>query len=124
MKNIPPKLEYPTYDTTENNYVNYGKTWSAIKLIEFSKQYETFDLPLAGIDLTRKGWPINDIDDFIHHANRVHKADLQYPIILDECGVVADGFHRIAKAIIMGKTTIKAIRLIKMPEPDSVEESK
>ena len=40
------------------------------------------------------------------------------PIILDWNGCVADGRHRIIKAIVAGKTTIKAKRLTWRMEPD------
>jgi len=55
---------------------------------------------------------------------RVQNTDLKYPIILDVKGVVADGYHRVAKAILEGKSTIKAYRLKQMPPYDFVEESK
>ena len=47
---------------------------------------------------------------------------LNYPIILDDCGQIADGYHRLCKAILEGRETIKAIRLEEMPAPDRIEE--
>ena len=46
---------------------------------------------------------------------------VKYPIILDDLGQVADGNHRIAHAILDGKKSILAYRLINMPAPDYVE---
>ena len=37
-------------------------------------------------------------------------------------GFIADGWHRIAKAILRGDETIKCVRLKTMPEPDSIED--
>ena len=114
-----PKVPIDKIKLEDNYYENYGKKYSALKLIEHSKQYKLFDMPLIGIDLTRNGWEIKDLDDFIYHLNRVNETDLKYPIILDNCGVIADGLHRVCKAISKGETTIKAIRLETMPTWDS-----
>lgn len=40
------------------------------------------------------------------------------PIILDDLGYITDGWHRVAKAILEGKETIKAVRIQNMPAPD------
>lgn len=118
-----PVLKMSEVTLSENYFEDKdGYVYSAAKLIEHSKQYEPFDLPLAGIDLRKNAWVINDLDDFIHHANRCAKASLEYPIILDEYGTIADGVHRLCKAIIMGKKTIKAIRLQSMPQYDRKNE--
>ena len=118
-----PKVKIDTVSLNENYYSCRGFKYKATNLIEHSKKYEPFDLPLAGIDLSRNSWNLNDLDDFIHHADRVRKADLKYPIILDDCGAIADGMHRICKAVIMGYKTIKAIRLEAMPNHDGKEET-
>jgi len=41
---------------------------------------------------------------------------------LTELGFVADGWHRIVKALATGKTIIKAYRLQRMPDPDEIIE--
>lgn len=122
MTNNPPKVNIESINITDNDYVNHGKRWNALKLIEHSKQFPVFDFPLAGFDLTRKAWEIEDIDDFIYHVKRCMETDLKYPIIFDKWGTVADGWHRIAKAILLGKKTVKAIRLESMPSHDALEE--
>lgn len=123
-KNDIPSVRIERIELQDNYFVSRGRHFSALKLIEQSKKYPVFDLPLAGIDLSRSAWKMEDLDDFIYQANRVRKTDLKYPIILDDCGCVADGLHRICKAVIMGRKTIKAIRLEVMPTPDKVEEEK
>lgn len=114
-----PKVKIEKVELIDSNYVNRGQTYSALKLIEHSKKFKVFDLPLIGIDLYRKPWEIKNIDDFCYHVQRVMKTDLKHPIILDYYGTVCDGWHRVCKAILLGKTTIKAIRLETMPECDS-----
>ena len=44
--------------------------------------------------------------------------DLARPIILGADGRVMDGMHRVAKAILEGNATIKAVRFLKEPDPD------
>ncbi|TDQ27643.1 hypothetical protein [Tenacibaculum caenipelagi] len=123
MNNIPTvpiekvSLEENYYEDTD------GYVYSATKLIEHSKQYPIFDMPLSGIDLRRSTWEINDLDDFIHHAKRCTDTDLKHPIILDRYGTIADGCHRVVKAIVLGKRTIKAIRLETMPPYDRIEKN-
>ena len=48
---------------------------------------------------------------------QVEDADLSYPVILTPDGFLADGFHRSVKAHLMGRKTIMAVRLAKMPRP-------
>lgn len=120
MTNLKVKINKVTIE--ENYFINQdGYVYSAAKLIEHSKKYKEFNMPLVGIDLRRSCWTINDIDDFIYHAKRCSDANLDYPIILDTCGTIADGMHRVAKAIVHGHTTIKAIRLETMPPEDRIE---
>ena len=44
----------------------------------------------------------------IEHYNRIIDSDLRYPIIINEKYQVIDGMHRLAKAYLNNKTTIKA----------------
>ena len=48
----------------------------------------------------------------------MNAADLSYPIILGPTGNVLDGVHRVAKAMLAGQTTVRAVRLPAMPPPD------
>jgi hypothetical protein len=54
----------------------------------------------------------------IDHARRIRDADLSYPIILGPNNELLDGMHRIAKAMLDGHATIRAVRLPAMPPPD------
>jgi hypothetical protein len=48
----------------------------------------------------------------------IEETDLSHAIILDPDGRVMDGMHRVAKALSLGQTHIKARRLAVLPEPD------
>ena len=53
---------------------------------------------------------------------RVQETDLDHPLILDEEGFIMDGWHRVAKALLEGRETIKAVRFETTPAPDYLEE--
>jgi hypothetical protein len=44
---------------------------------------------------------------YASNAARIHDADLSYPIIVSKDGVIIDGYHRLAKAVLSETTTIK-----------------
>lgn len=108
----------------DNCYIRRGYCWSALTLIEACKDLEVFDLPLSGIRIDELYWKIESTKDFIYHAKRVQETDEQYPIIIDDEGIIADGWHRVVKAILSGKETIKAKRLQVMPSYDSYKKPK
>lgn len=55
------------------------------------------------------------------HMARVEAADLSFPILLSETGVVMDGVHRLCKARLAGHAGILAVRFAPTPAPDWVE---
>ena len=119
-----PKVKIDSIKLIENEYQDQrGNVWNVLKLIEHSKQFKPFNMPLAGIDLSRMPWEIDNINTFVYHVKRVEKTEMIHPIILDDEGIIADGWHRVAKAILKGKTYIKAIRLESMPNPDKTEKT-
>lgn len=110
----------------ENVYTSGDNVWSASNLIQWCKEkkYPIFDLPLAGIDLSYIPWSnLNSVKNIASHFKRVQSANLEYPVILDDYGYIADGWYRIVKALVEGKRTIKAIRIQDMPEPDSINDN-
>lgn len=93
------------------------KSYDVYKFWELSKDLEIFD-----IDLTI---PISRINNMINQFNnddwqRVKEADLSYPIILNDVTDVLDGCHRCVKAMLLGHTSIRAVRLNNLPEPINV----
>jgi hypothetical protein len=58
--------------------------------------------------------------EIVAHMHLVNACDLAHPIVLDAEGRVMDGMHRIAKALLLGRTEILACRFRKTPEPDHV----
>jgi ATP sulfurylase len=54
----------------------------------------------------------------VEHARLISGVDVSYPIILGPDGRVMDGMHRIARALMEGRTEIDAMRFTALPEPD------
>lgn len=117
-----PVLSFSTLGFEESRYNRGNKYWNATTLLKAcqDQSLEPFEYPLAAYDLSDLNFEIRNTDDFIWNMKRCMNADCQYPIILDELGQVADGNHRVCKAILDGKNTILAYRLQYMPEPDFV----
>jgi len=57
----------------------------------------------------------------VQHAQRIQDVDLAYPIILSADGHVMDGMHRVAKALMLGQSTITAVQFEHDPPPDTAE---
>ena len=96
----------------ESEYHRGNKIWNAQTLYNFAKakEYPVRDMPLWNIDLTVEPFECSQLHSFIFQCKRVRDCSLDYPIILDEV------------AILEGRKTIKAIRLLEMPAPDRIEE--
>lgn len=106
----------------ESEYHRGNKIWNAKTLYDFATlmAYPIMDMPLWNIDLTAEPFECEQLHQFIFQCKRVLDCSLEYPIILDDVGQIADGYHRLCKAILDGRETIKAIRLLEMPTPDRV----
>ncbi len=111
----PVKLS--TFHVRESNFVSNGKSYRVSDLISMAATLEAFEVPMNSIYIGTWPWGTANIKEFCYHVKRVQKADMSHPIILDDEGYICDGWHRVAKAIIEGQTTIMAVRLEIMPEP-------
>lgn len=90
--------------------------WSIARLIEISKDFPVMEIPLDHLCIYHRYKDLSIID-MVMHFNAVTESDLSFPIILDEEGEIMDGRHRIIKALIEGKKTIKAVRFEENPSP-------
>lgn len=96
-----------------------GNCYSVTRLIEHSKGLEPFDMPLAGIFIGEKVFSESrTAREIAEHVKRVNETDLQYPILLDPDGFIMDGWHRVIKALVEGRATIKAVRFKELPYCD------
>ena len=117
------KLKYKGMELSNHEYVrtydNKKEYYDVPTLIQFAKdkKYVPFIVPLAAINMSILMWKIENMNDIADHLNRVMETDISIPILIDDLGQVCDGWHRIMKAIMKGKESIQAIRLLDMPYP-------
>lgn len=120
----PPKVRFRDKEPLQDYYRDRnGNLYSVARLVDDAKNLPVFDIPLAALDLSSQPWDGEDMYSLAFHVKKCMEADLEYPILLDWLGGVADGRHRILKAIATGKTTIKARRITWRVEPDRRSES-
>ncbi len=107
-----------------DNFVHSGKQmsklgnhlWSVARLFELSKNLTVMNIPLDHLNIRYKYGGLS-LREMIEHIKSVNNADLKYPIILDEDGEIMDGRHRLMKAILENRKTIKAVRFETNPTP-------
>ena len=119
-KTVKIETDFPCLGASRDN----GKVWKVTSLLQHVKEQELepFDLPLCGISIGIAVWgeaPM-DVLNFTRHWKRAMETDLKYPVILDETGWIMDGWHRVAKALYLGHSTIKAVRFDKTPDCDYI----
>lgn len=90
--------------------------WSVARLIALSKDLEVFEIPLRHLNVYHVYESLT-LRDMVMHFKTVNDANLDCPIIMDEDGEVMDGRHRIMKAIMEDRETIKAVRFDVNPDP-------
>jgi hypothetical protein len=97
--------------------------WDVERLIAMSASFGVEEVPVAAI------WEVDTVywfDDceqptvrkVIEHLRLIHNVDMMYPIILGPDARVMDGMHRIARALLEGAATIRAVRFDVVPDPD------
>lgn len=100
--------------------------WDVRRLIEGTVGLVPFDLPLDEVrELDETFWFENEGDlptcrKIAEHARLIAETDPSYPIIIDPEGHVMDGMHRVCRAVMEGRASVKAVRLKILPEPDFV----
>lgn len=95
--------------------------WSVARLFTLAKDLPVMNIPLDHlyIDYSYSNLRLSDL---VGHMMSVNNADLKYPIVLDEDGSIMDGRHRVMKALLEGKKTIKAVRFEENPPPCKVDD--
>lgn len=97
------------------------------RLVERSANLPTIDVLLSEIrELDETFWFDHEEQEptcrrVALHAQLMNETDLSRPIVLSQDGRVTDGMHRVCKALIEGRKTIRAVRFDVEPEPDYVD---
>jgi len=122
-------MKTPTIDDNHSHTIQInGKkhTWYVKRLWTLSAGLPEFDYEVSLFDGYNEDYWFGDrvkptINKVIEHYNKIQHADYRYPIILSETGLIMDGVHRIIRAHLEGRKTIKAVRFDKNPEPDLIK---
>ena len=89
-------------------------SWSVARLAMLSRDLEVMEIPLKHLNVYQTYDKLT-LREMVMHMQAVNDADLSHPIILDEDGDIMDGRHRIIKALLNNKKTIKAVRFEENP---------
>jgi hypothetical protein len=98
--------------------------WDVDRLIRLSADLPVVDVPLDTIrELDTPYWSVPGegpptVTEVVDHMRLVRDVDPAYPVILGSDGRVMDGMHRVARALLEGRATIRAVRFEVHPEPD------
>ena len=98
--------------------------WDVDRLIRLSADLPVEEVPVDSIwELDTPYWSLpgdgpSTVNDVINHMRLVRDVDPSYPVILGPDQRVMDGMHRIARAVLEGRTTIAAVRFPSLPVPD------
>lgn len=95
-------------------------SWSVPRLFELTRDLPVMEVPLNHLNVYYTYSKLT-LREMVMHMKAVQKADLSFPIILDEDGELMDGRHRIMRAMLEGRETIKAVRFDENPSPDKVK---
>lgn len=88
------------------------RMWKVTDLLKAVENEPVYDVPLAFIDLSAHSFDMEGgLVDFAVHMRHVNETDLEAPVIFDQWGRLIDGRHRIVKAILEGRTTVKAKKI-------------
>jgi len=98
--------------------------WDVDRLIRLSAGLPLREVPLESIkDLDTEYWfdgslEVPSVRKVVDHLRLIQEVDPSYPIILGADGRVMDGMHRVARALLEARTSIRAVRFAVDPEPD------
>lgn len=96
--------------------------WCVPRLFELARNLPVMEIPLNHLNVYYTYSKLT-LREMVMHMVALQNADLSFPIILDEDGELMDGRHRIMRAMLEGRETIKAVRFDKNPNPDRIESS-
>lgn len=102
------------------------RAWDVHRLAALSKNFPVIEVALSDIrELDESYWysassGLPTCRAIVEHAKLIEQADLQFPIILFSDGRVADGMHRVCRALKDGTLSIKAVQFTSDPAPDYI----
>jgi len=116
---VPVRKQYHFWPA-ENGF----DAWDVDRLIALSR-----DLPVERVavdsitEIDTSYWfdgsaEVPTVRKVVEHCKLISDVDIAYPIILGHDGRVMDGMHRVARALLDGRSEIEAVRFTAPLEPD------
>ena len=102
------------------------RAWDVDRLVMLTSGLNPESVPLASIkEIDEPYWSTGashspTCREIVEHTRFIEEADLSFPVILSSDGRVMDGMHRVAKALLQGRTHIDVVRFPRDPDPDYV----
>lgn len=99
--------------------------WYTEQLWSKARSLTPFDVELSFIrELDEDCWfgsgKKPTLREIAAHCERIGAVSLDWPIILNADGSLMDGGHRVCRALLEGRKTIRAVRFDAMPDPDEI----
>lgn len=98
--------------------------WHVPRLWALASSLPAIEVAIESIvELDQDCWFCGDVPTIravAEHVRRILRADLSHPILLNADATLMDGGHRVARALIEGRTHVAAVRFATMPTPDLV----
>jgi hypothetical protein len=101
--------------------------WDVDRLVEASCDLPVRHVALDEIaELDEEYWfadsgEVVTVRAVVEHARLIAEVDPSHPIILDPDGRVMDGMHRVARALLDGRSAVPAVQFDARPPPDFVD---
>jgi hypothetical protein len=109
----------------------YSRQWDLQNIWKSTKDFQKKKIKISKLwdERYAKAWcwqheeEVINNEFFLHHMERVLKADLSYPIILSEENLIFDGVHRLVKAKHLGLEYIEYVQFKKDPPTNTISEN-
>ena len=97
--------------------------WDVDRLIALTAESPVEEVPLQDLlEIDSVYWFDQSerptVRKVVEHFRLLKEVDPSYPIIVGPDNRVMDGMHRVARALLEGRATIRAVRLRGLPQPD------
>jgi hypothetical protein len=97
--------------------------WDVDRLVALSADFPVIEVAIDTLpDVDTPYWFDDDdpptVRKVADHVRLVNEVDVEFPIIIGPDRRVMDGMHRVVRALIEGRSTIRAVQFAELPEPD------
>ena len=97
--------------------------WDVDRLVALTVDLPVEEVPLEDLHEIDSTYWFDESDrptvrKVVEHISLIQSVDSSYPIIVGPDNRVMDGMHRVARALLEGQATVRAVRLREIPAPD------